>query len=345
MSRADINRVIDPDSLPLLSEDLGPARPREQSDLDSVGLLDPLIRGSIDEMREEPPWIAEFLAQYRLVFGSSSRIAPPSRVQPEPVRTTETDSAFPRPLRAEIASSVVQPSPGPAVSSGQPSEQPLHSLKGPLVVEWSGTHTVIGLSIAVLLGAIILIALSMPRHHVNEKIDAADPDVGLHVAKVEATAPVTTTATNKQVASKESSDPFAGGKAAPSGGSPNVVDSSNSGSGHVPRSAGNGSVSLGAPSSLPPATFPKGDESIPGIPLRKVQPIYPSEALLKKVEGPVALEAEISQDGKVRAVTVVSGDPILARAAVVAVRQWIYPPSSSRERERRQQITIHFTAP
>lgn len=341
MSRADVNRAIDPESLPLLSEDRGPTRLREQSDLDSLGLLDPLLRESIDEIREDPPWIAEFLAQYRLVFGSSSRIAPPSR----PIRVSETQPTFPQPLRAEIAASVVQTSPAPAVSSGQPSEQPLQSLQGPLLIEWSLTHIVIGLSIAVLLGTIILIALLMPRHRTNQKIDAADPVVGVQVAKVEAAAPVNAIAADEHVASKESSDRFAGRQATSPTDSSNAVDSADSRSGRVPQSFGKISVRISPPSSLPPATVPKADESIQGVPLRKVQPIYPSEALLRKLEGPVALQAEISQDGKVKSVTVVSGDPILARAAVVAVRQWVYPPSLSHERERHQQITIHFKEP
>jgi len=317
MNRADINRTIDPESLPLLSEDRGPTKLREQSDLDSLGLFDPATRGSIDEWREEPPWMAEFLAQYRLVFGSSSRISPPSHVHPEPIRV-EARTAFPQPLRAETSTSVAQESaPGPAVASGPPSTEPLRSLPESVLGEWTWTQTVTALAIAALLG--MLIALLIPRQHVNEKVDAADPVASLPVTKVEAVAPVKAIATDTRVASKESSHRSAGGQAAPLAGSSSAADSSD---------------------------FPRSDEPTEGVPLRKVQPVYPSEALLRKLEGLVALQAEISQDGKVRAVTVVSGDPILARAAVVAVRQWTYPPVSSQElKPRQQQITIHFQAP
>ena len=359
MPRADVNRAIDPDSLPPMSTDGRPLGVREQSDLDSLELLEPVPRGSIDEMREEPPWLAEFLAQYRLVFGSSNRIAPPISVHPDPIRCAEAQQALLRPLRDEIAASGLhEASPGRATSSDQPSQQLFRSFQGPLDGERDWTHALIGLAIAALLVSFIVMAFLMRLpHQVNEKNDVTSPPViGLQVAKVEAAAPVTPIATNEQIASNESSDRLAGGEATPSAGSLNPVDSSASGPGQVPPSVRNKSVSqdsgpgasgesLGTPSSLPPPTVPKADESL-GVPLRRVQPTYPSEALLRRLEGLVALQADISQDGKVRHVKVVSGDPILAKAAVVAVRQWIYPPSSSDERERRQQqITIHFKAP
>jgi TonB family protein len=54
------------------------------------------------------------------------------------------------------------------------------------------------------------------------------------------------------------------------------------------------------------------------------EPIYPAEA--NGVEGEVSLEAVIGQDGRILSVAVRSGDPILANAALAAVRQWAYRP-------------------
>ena len=54
------------------------------------------------------------------------------------------------------------------------------------------------------------------------------------------------------------------------------------------------------------------------------EPIYPAEA--NGVEGEVSLEAVIGKDGRILSVGVRSGDPILANAALAAVRQWAYRP-------------------
>jgi protein TonB len=46
------------------------------------------------------------------------------------------------------------------------------------------------------------------------------------------------------------------------------------------------------------------------------------------VQGDVVLRAVIAKDGTVQDVRIVSGNPMLADAAVQAVRQWRYQPSS-----------------
>lgn len=58
--------------------------------------------------------------------------------------------------------------------------------------------------------------------------------------------------------------------------------------------------------------------------LVKVQPVYPVEAKTQRIEGTVVLRATIGKDGKVENLQVVSGDPMLAAAAIEAVRQWQY---------------------
>ena len=60
--------------------------------------------------------------------------------------------------------------------------------------------------------------------------------------------------------------------------------------------------------------------------LRKVDPQYPEEAKRNHVQGEVVLQATIDRDGNIASLTVASGTPILAQAALEAVRQWKYRP-------------------
>lgn len=59
----------------------------------------------------------------------------------------------------------------------------------------------------------------------------------------------------------------------------------------------------------------------------KVQPQYPQEARDSRIQGTVRLHVVLSTTGKVQQLEVVSGDPILAKAALEAVRQWEYKPT------------------
>ncbi|HLY19961.1 MAG TPA: M56 family metallopeptidase [Bryobacteraceae bacterium] len=56
----------------------------------------------------------------------------------------------------------------------------------------------------------------------------------------------------------------------------------------------------------------------------QVHPIYPAEAKAQGIQGVVRLEAVLDKDGKVENLQVVSGDPILAAAAIEAVKNWQY---------------------
>ena len=57
-----------------------------------------------------------------------------------------------------------------------------------------------------------------------------------------------------------------------------------------------------------------------------VPPTYPASASAARVEGIVVLQVEISIEGRVQNVTVMSGHALLNDAAVQAVRQWSYKP-------------------
>jgi TonB family protein len=80
---------------------------------------------------------------------------------------------------------------------------------------------------------------------------------------------------------------------------------------------------------------------------RKVQPIYPAEARSMRLQGPVVLQAVIDEVGEVRNLRTVSGDAVLARAAIDAVRQWRYQPYRLNGQPVKMpiQITVNFTLP
>jgi periplasmic protein TonB len=56
-------------------------------------------------------------------------------------------------------------------------------------------------------------------------------------------------------------------------------------------------------------------------------PVYPSLARQARIQGTVILHAIINTDGRVAQLQVVSGHPVLARAALDAVRLWRYLPT------------------
>jgi periplasmic protein TonB len=58
----------------------------------------------------------------------------------------------------------------------------------------------------------------------------------------------------------------------------------------------------------------------------RIEPAYPPEAIRKRMEGTVKLHATIGRDGAVQSV-VATGPPLLADAAMSAVRQWRYRPT------------------
>ena len=58
----------------------------------------------------------------------------------------------------------------------------------------------------------------------------------------------------------------------------------------------------------------------------KVPPEYPAIAKQLKIEGSVELEAVITESGIVEKVNIVSGNPVLTRPAVDAVKKWKFAP-------------------
>jgi periplasmic protein TonB len=79
--------------------------------------------------------------------------------------------------------------------------------------------------------------------------------------------------------------------------------------------------------------------------IHDVPPQYPAEAGRERIEGAVVLMAVIGKDGSVRDVRVESGLPVLAQAAIDAVKQWRYKPYmiNGEPVEVDSRITINFT--
>ena len=84
-----------------------------------------------------------------------------------------------------------------------------------------------------------------------------------------------------------------------------------------------------------------------GLLVKKVSPAYPPMALQLHKQGTVDLLASISKDGTITGVKVLSGDSVLAKSAVEAVRQWKYRPYllNGEPVEIETQITMNFRLP
>jgi TonB family protein len=83
-----------------------------------------------------------------------------------------------------------------------------------------------------------------------------------------------------------------------------------------------------------------------GLLIKRVPPRYPPAALAVHTQGEVQIEATINTEGNVVNPKVLSGDRVLAKAALDAVRQWRYKPYylDGAPVEIQTQITIRFKA-
>src|ERR1039457_5475227 len=63
-----------------------------------------------------------------------------------------------------------------------------------------------------------------------------------------------------------------------------------------------------------------------GLLIKKVTPTYRAQAKQARIQGHVLLQAEISKEGTIQNLQLISGHPMLAPAAIEAVKQWRYKP-------------------
>jgi TonB family protein len=85
-------------------------------------------------------------------------------------------------------------------------------------------------------------------------------------------------------------------------------------------------VSVGWSQETSPAPIELSEDSAQPVLIRKVAPVYPPLARQARIQAPVILKIVINKDGDVRDVQLYSGHPMLAPAAVEAVKQWKYQP-------------------
>lgn len=79
--------------------------------------------------------------------------------------------------------------------------------------------------------------------------------------------------------------------------------------------------------------------------VQKVQPIYPLQAKQDHVQGKVQFTVLIGKDGHVQSVDLLTGEPVLADAAKVAVEKWVYKPTllNGQPVEVVTQVDVNFT--
>ena len=105
-----------------------------------------------------------------------------------------------------------------------------------------------------------------------------------------------------------------------------------------------------------PQTMPSGTGPIPqrvrvsqgvaqGMAISKVPPLYPGDAKAARIQGSVVIAVIIGKDGNVQSERLMSGHPLLAPAAMDAVKQWKYRPYllNGQAIEVDTQVTVNFT--
>ena len=81
--------------------------------------------------------------------------------------------------------------------------------------------------------------------------------------------------------------------------------------------------------------------------IKRVDPVYPPLARQAGIQGSVILQLTISKSGDVENVQLYSGHPMLAPAALEAVKQWKYKPYllNGEPVEVETRVTVNFTLP
>jgi TonB family protein len=99
--------------------------------------------------------------------------------------------------------------------------------------------------------------------------------------------------------------------------------------------------------SLPGPSAPVTQGISGGQLVHRVEPVYPAQALLSRLEGTVILAATVMEDGTVRDVKVIEGPPELAQSAADAVKYWRYEPYEldGKPLKTETRITIDFNLP
>lgn len=79
---------------------------------------------------------------------------------------------------------------------------------------------------------------------------------------------------------------------------------------------------LGCAAGIPPASWSQEPEQIARKVKNKVSPVYPDLARRMSISGVVKIQITVDKTGNVKNSKLVGGHPILAQAAMDAVRKW-----------------------
>src|SRR5207245_10377113 len=60
------------------------------------------------------------------------------------------------------------------------------------------------------------------------------------------------------------------------------------------------------------------------IPLRRIEPVYPAAAIARRIQGKVRMLGVLGVDGRIHELRAIVGHPLLMKAALNAVEQWVY---------------------
>ena len=102
--------------------------------------------------------------------------------------------------------------------------------------------------------------------------------------------------------------------------------------GGVPGGSMNGVIGgmINSTSAIPKVATPQRVRVSQGVSagnlIKRVQPNSPPLARQARIQGQVVLQAEISKEGTIQNLQLISGHPMLAPAAIEAVKQWRYKP-------------------
>jgi protein TonB len=125
---------------------------------------------------------------------------------------------------------------------------------------------------------------------------------------------------------------------------PYVPGSTSGDTNEILNSIGSGAQAA-LPTPPPPAHRVRLSRMRQGDLIYKVKPEYPSLARSARIQGQVVLEAVISRQGTIENLRVLTGHPLLVRAAIDAVIQWRYRSYVLNDEpvEVETQITVNFS--
>jgi TonB family protein len=109
----------------------------------------------------------------------------------------------------------------------------------------------------------------------------------------------------------------------------------------------NGTQVRRASSVEPAGTLELSPEVAEGSLLYRVEPEYPEEARRQQMQGSVVLDVRIDRDGAIQEVKVLSGQRLLAEAAIAAVKQWRLKPRTLQGHpvEMQTRVILNFRMP